>query len=59
MNKKFTYTMTTEYSEDKKEMQAVLTRSDGLVARSSWWGIDDGSAEAEAYDRMRKLEEHS
>jgi hypothetical protein len=55
MNKIFTYYMTREYCENK--VQAILTRTDGLVAKSSWWGIDDGSAEAEAYDLMKDLEE--
>ena len=44
----------TEYSGDK--MRAIITRSDGLTARSSWWRIDDGSAEAEASDLMQWLE---
>ena len=54
MNEPFTYQMTREYSGNK--IQAILTRNDGLVAKSSWWGIDDGSAEAEAYEIMMRLE---
>jgi hypothetical protein len=34
----------------------VITRSDGLQVRSSDWRIDDGSAEAEAQERMTRLE---
>lgn len=57
MNEKYSYTMTSNYSNGN--LQAILTRSDGFVIRSSWWGIDDGSAEAEAYDLMREHEEKS
>jgi len=51
-----TYEMVTNRSRNGKSLQAVMTRSDGLVARSSWWDIDDGSSESEASDRMRELE---
>ena len=49
-----TYSMATECANGK--LQAIYTRSDGLQAKSSWWGVDDGSAEAEASERLRGLE---
>ncbi len=46
--------MRTEIKDNK--LCAIYTRSDGLVATSSWWGINDGSAEQEACERMRQKE---
>lgn len=54
MNKTYTYKMRTEIKDNK--LCAIYTRSDGLVATSSWWGINDGSAEQEACERMRQKE---
>lgn len=56
-----TYTITRREGTDpytrRPRYWAVITRSDGLQVHSSDWRIDDGSAEAEAQERMTKLEQ--
>jgi hypothetical protein len=54
MNKVYTYKMSTEIFNNK--IRAIYTRSDGFMVTSSWWGIDDGSAEQDACERMRQKE---
>jgi len=54
---KHKYKMQTTLDRGKTKMQAVLTRDDGLEVRSSWWWVDDGSAEQEAYELMHKREQ--
>ena len=51
-----TYVTSKEYSADETKEQAVITRDDGKVIRSSWWGVADGSAECEVGERLRKFE---
>lgn len=50
------WTYTIETSNDGRRMRAVATHRSGKVIRSTWWGVDDGSAEAELGDRVRKWE---
>jgi hypothetical protein len=51
-----TYKTSSEYTPDEMKVRAVITRDDGKVIRSSWWGIADGSAECEAGERLRRFE---
>lgn len=56
----YTYTITRREGVDSYTRRplywVVITRSDGLQVRSSDWRVDDGSAEAEAQERMTRLE---
>ena len=45
------WTMTTEQAG--RHVRCVFTHDDGATVRSTWWGVDDGSAEAEAGDFLR------
>jgi hypothetical protein len=36
--------------------RVVIRRSDGRMADSGWWGVCDGSAEADANNKMAKIE---
>lgn len=51
---RYTYQIDTEQSGGS--VRAIYRRSDGKVTRSSWWGVDDGSAEVEATEKMTLLE---
>lgn len=50
------YTYATRRDFHRDRMRIIVTRDDGLTAQSSWWGVDDGSAECEAHKQMRALE---
>ena len=38
------------------KMRVTITSSSGVTATSSWWRVDDGSAEQEACKRLAKAE---
>jgi|SaaInlV_200m_DNA_6_1039755.scaffolds.fasta_scaffold33514_2 hypothetical protein len=57
--KHMAWTQTTEFNKDKTRFRVVLTRdTDGAVVHSTFWGVDDGSAQEEAYRRARDFEKH-
>lgn len=43
-------------SSDGRKLQAIA-EADGLIAYSSWWHIDDGSAEEEALKELRAMQQ--
>ncbi len=52
---KHTYSDRSTYSSDNSQKYVTLTRDDGLTVSSGWWPCD-GSAEQEAWERMRARE---
>lgn len=53
------WTMSTEYTNKGKhpQMRAVGVNKDGVEIRSTWWMVDDGSAEQELHHFIRLYED--
>jgi hypothetical protein len=55
MTVKHTYTEEAFISSDQS-ICIEITRDDGFKVYSTWWGVQDGSAQVEAWERMRQAE---